>query len=58
MEHSFLTIAILKVFILLTLQENEKLKKECSEKTNKIEALNEKISSLLHKNQRYARLIL
>lgn len=35
-------------------QENEKLKAEGAEKSKKIELLNEKISDLLSKNQRYA----
>ena len=34
-------------------QENEKLKAEGVEKTKKIESLNDKISDLLQKNQRY-----
>jgi len=34
-------------------QENEKLKAEGAEKSKKIELLNEKISELLSKNQRY-----
>ena len=34
------------------LQENEKLKVESTEKTKKIETLNDKISELLQKNQR------
>ena len=36
----------------LVLQENEKLKVESTEKTKKIETLNDKISELLQKNQR------
>lgn len=35
------------------LQENEKIKAESAEKTKKIELLNDKISDLLQKNQRY-----
>ena len=35
------------------LQENEKIKAESTEKTKKIELLNDKISDLLQKNQRY-----
>lgn len=34
-------------------QENEKLKAEGVEKSKKIELLNDKISDLLQKNQRY-----
>ena len=34
-------------------QENEKIKAESAEKTKKIELLNDKISDLLQKNQRY-----
>ena len=35
------------------LKENEKFKAESAEKTRKIESLNDKISDLLQKNQRY-----
>ena len=34
-------------------QENEKLKAEGAEKSKKVELLNDKISDLLQKNQRY-----
>ena len=36
-------------------QENEKLKAEGTEKSKKIELLNDKISDLLQKSQRYLR---
>ena len=41
----------LKLYIFFD-KENEKLKKECAEKTKKIEILNEKISEMLLKNQK------
>ena len=37
----------------LWFQENEKLKAEGAEKSKKVELLNDKISDLLQKNQRY-----
>ena len=42
----------LQMLFRLVLQENEKLKDESTEKTKKIETLNDKISDLLQKNQR------
>lgn len=41
-----------QILFRLVLQENEKLKDESTEKTKKIETLNDKISDLLQKNQR------
>ena len=47
MEASVLSSNIMRI-----LQENDKLKKDCKEKTKKIEGLNEKISDMLLKSQR------
>lgn len=47
MEASVLSSNIIRI-----LQENDKLKKDCKEKTKKIEGLNEKISEMLLKSQR------
>ena len=48
MEASVLMNSIVKL-----VQENERMKRENVEKTAKIESLNEKISNLLHRSQKY-----